>query len=111
MNRMLNSKKLSSTALLEQLLAFLSNPRSYPHRPGRVRLLQTHSSLVFIASPFVFKVKLPVNFGFLDFSTLEKRRYFCEREVALNRRLCPKLYLGVEALSLHNGRIQWGGRR
>ena len=106
---MLNSKKLSSSALLKQLLAFLSNPRSYPHRPGRVRLLQTHSSLVFIASPFVFKVKLPVNFGFLDFSTLEKRRYFCEREVALNRRMCPKVYLGVEALSLHNGRIQWGG--
>jgi len=57
--------------------------------------VQTHISWVFIASPFVFKVKKPVNLGFLDFSTLEKRRYFCQREVDLNRRLCPEIYLGV----------------
>ncbi len=57
--------------------------------------MQTHISWVFIASPFVFKVKKPVNLGFLDFSTLEKRRYFCQREVDLNRRLCPEIYLGV----------------
>jgi aminoglycoside phosphotransferase family enzyme/predicted kinase len=50
---------------------------------------------VFIASPFVFKVKKPVNLGFLDFSTLGKRHYFCEREIALNRRLCPEVYLDV----------------
>ena len=57
--------------------------------------MQTHISWVFIASPFVFKVKKPVNLGFLDFSTLEKRRYFCQREVDLNRRLAPEVYLGV----------------
>ena len=50
---------------------------------------------MFIASPFVFKVKKPLNLGFLDFSTLEKRRHFCQREVELNRRLAPKIYLGV----------------
>ena len=55
--------------------------------------MQTHISWVFIASPFVFKVKKPVNLGFLDFSTLEKRRYFCQREIDLNRRLCPEIYL------------------
>ena len=55
--------------------------------------MQTHISWVFIASPFVFKVKKPVNLGFLDFSTLEKRRYFCPREIDLNRRLCPEIYL------------------
>jgi len=60
-----------------------------------VRPVQTHISWVFIAPPFVFKVKKPVNLGFLDFSTLEKRRYFCEREVELNRRLAPEVYLGV----------------
>src|SRR5438128_10418012 len=48
-----------------------------------------------MAPPFVFKVKKPVNFGFLDFSTLEKRRHFCQRELELNRRLCPDIYLGV----------------
>jgi uncharacterized protein len=60
-----------------------------------VRSIQTHVSWVFIASPFVFKVKKPVNLGFLDFSTLEKRHYFCQREVELNRRLCPEIYLGA----------------
>ncbi|PYL21190.1 MAG: phosphotransferase [Verrucomicrobia bacterium] len=79
----------------EQLVAFLRLPGSYPHRPDTVRPVQTHISWVFIAPPFVFKVKKPVNLGFLDFSTLEKRRYFCEREVELNRRLAPEVYLGV----------------
>jgi aminoglycoside phosphotransferase family enzyme/predicted kinase len=92
----------------EQLLPFLLNPQSYPHRPKRVRLVQTHSSFVFIARPFVYKVKKPVNFGFLNFSTLEKRRHFCEREVALNRRLCPKVYLGVVPISTRNGRFTFG---
>jgi len=60
-----------------------------------VRVIQTHISWVFVAPPFVFKVKKPVNLGFLDFSSLEKRRHFCQREVELNRRLCPEVYLGV----------------
>ena len=50
---------------------------------------------MFIASPFVFKIKKPLNLGFLDFSTLEKRYYFCQRELALNRRLAPEVYLEV----------------
>ena len=78
-----------------QLIAFLESPQSYPHNPAEVRSLQTHISWVFIAPPFVFKVKKPVNFGFLDFRTLEKRRRFCQRELELNRRLCPEIYLGV----------------
>ena len=57
--------------------------------------MQTHISWVFIAPPFVFKVKKPVNFGFLDFSSLEKRHHFCQRELELNRRLCPEVYLAV----------------
>ena len=79
----------------ERLVRFLQAPSSYPHHPIEVRAIQTHISWVFVASPFVFKVKKPVDLGFLDFSTLEKRRYFCQREVALNRRLCPEIYLGV----------------
>jgi uncharacterized protein len=77
----------------QELIAFLESPASYPHRPTEVRAIQTHISWVFIASPFVFKVKKRVNLGFLDFSTLEKRRYFCQREIELNRRLCPEIYL------------------
>jgi aminoglycoside phosphotransferase family enzyme/predicted kinase len=79
----------------ERLIVFLESPASYPHRPAEVCALQTHISWVFIAPPFVFKVKKPVNLGFLDFSTLKKRRHFCQRELELNRRLAPEIYLGV----------------
>ena len=77
------------------MIDFLKLPASYPHRPRRVLLRQTHISWVFLASPFVFKVKKPINLGFLDFSTLEKRHHFCQRELELNRRLCPDVYLDV----------------
>jgi aminoglycoside phosphotransferase family enzyme len=51
-----------------------------------------------IAPPFVFKIKEPVDLGFVDFSTLGKRRHFCERELELNRRLCPEVYLDAVAI-------------
>lgn len=92
----------------EELLTFLLNPRSYPHRPRNVHLVQTHASYVLLVPPYVYKVKKPVNFGFLDFSTLEKRRYFSEKEVVLNRRLCPGTYLGVVPISLTKGRLAFG---
>jgi aminoglycoside phosphotransferase family enzyme len=79
----------------ERLVAFLESPSSYPHNPPTVRSIQTHISWVFIAPPFVYKMKKPVSLGFLDFSTLEKRHHFCQRELELNRRLCPETYLGV----------------
>ena len=78
----------------DQLLEFLKSHSSYPHRPLEVRLIETHISWVFIASPFVFKVKKPVNLGFLDFSSLEKRHHFCQRELELNRRLCLRSISG-----------------
>jgi aminoglycoside phosphotransferase family enzyme/predicted kinase len=101
-------KSIALPAGERRLLAFLLDPRSYPERPRRIRLLQTHSAWVVLAGAHAYKVKKPVNFGFLDFSTLEKRRYFCEREVLLNQRLCPWIYLGVVPLSLHGGRLQFG---
>ena len=77
----------------------LLRPEAYPHRPSQVELRQTHISWVFLAGELVYKLKKPVNFGFLDFTTLEKRKHFCEREVELNRRLCPQIYLGVVPLA------------
>jgi len=77
------------------LVSFLKTSSAYSHQPRHVDCIETHISWVFIASPFVFKVKRPVNFGFADFSTLEKRHYFCQREFQLNRRLCPDMYLDV----------------
>lgn len=83
----------------KKLLEFLDKPETYPHNPEHVRHIQTHISHVFMAPPFVYKIKKPVDFGFLDYSSLEKRKHFCEREVALNRRLCSDIYLGV--VSIH----------
>ena len=60
-----------------------------------IQLLQTHISFVLLTGAYAYKVKKPMNFGFLDFSTLEKRKYFCEEELRLNRRLAPELYLSV----------------
>ncbi len=94
----------------EELLPFLLYPRSYPHQPRQVRLVQTHASSVFIAPPFVYKIKKPVNFGFLNFSTLARRRYFCVREVQLNQRLCPDMYLEVIPITRTEKGFAFGGR-
>jgi aminoglycoside phosphotransferase family enzyme len=67
----------------------------YPHEPSEIKMVQTHISWVFITDELVYKVKKPVNYGFLDFSTLEKRRFYCEEEVRLNSRLSKEIYLGV----------------
>jgi aminoglycoside phosphotransferase family enzyme/predicted kinase len=92
----------------QQVLDFLGDPASYSHHPATVTLHQTHASWVFVASPYVYKIKKPVDFGFMDFTTLEKRKANCEREVTLNRRLTEDIYLGVEAILLHDGKIQFG---
>jgi aminoglycoside phosphotransferase family enzyme len=81
------------------LLEFLRDPASYPHRPRELRELHTHASLLFLVPPLVYKIKKPVNFGFLDFSSLEKRHHYCQREVELNSRLAPGVYLGVVPLT------------
>jgi aminoglycoside phosphotransferase family enzyme/predicted kinase len=75
------------------LLDRLLTPAAYPHPVTSVRLIETHISWVFLTGDYVYKVKKPVNFGFLDFSSLERRRHFCEEEVRLNRRFAPTLYL------------------
>ena len=73
----------------------MMEPAFYPEKPQKVELVETHISYVFIAGDMVYKVKKPVDFGFLDFTSLEKRKEFCNQEVVLNRRLAPEAYLGV----------------
>jgi aminoglycoside phosphotransferase family enzyme/predicted kinase len=80
---------------LANLITALANSAAYPFPAKDVEVLQTHISAVFLAGAYAYKIKKPVNFGFVDFSTLEKRLYFCEQEVKLNRRLAPSVYLGV----------------
>jgi len=69
------------------------------------KLKQTHTSWVLLLDDVVYKIKKPVNFGFLDYSTPQKRKEMCEREVLLNRRLCPSVYLGVVPVSEREGRL------
>jgi aminoglycoside phosphotransferase family enzyme/predicted kinase len=80
---------------LQQLL----RPEAFSHPPGTILLRETHISWVILAGGFAYKIKKPVNFGFLDFSTLALRRHFCEQELALNRRFAPELYLAVVAVT------------
>jgi hypothetical protein len=88
----------------------LLNPGIYPDRPKEVRFLETHISLLFLTGNHVYKVKKPVDFGFLDFTSLQKRKYFCEQEVKLNRRLAPDLYLGVVEIKNEQDQISLGGK-
>lgn len=66
--------------------------------PEQVELIETHISRVLLAGDFAWKIKKPINTGFLDFSTLKARRHFCWEELRLNGRLAPDIYLGVEAI-------------
>ncbi len=92
-----------------RLVEELSNPACYPDPTTRVDVIQTHISSIFLTDRFAYKVKKPVDFGFLDYTTLEKRQRFCEREVALNARLCPDAYLGVVAIRARAGRLALDG--
>ncbi|MFO7605730.1 MAG: hypothetical protein R6W72_05490 [Desulfurivibrionaceae bacterium] len=94
---------------MSSYLEFLKDPRAYPHRAGEVILLQTHISYVFLAGSYVYKVKKPVDFGFLDFTTLARRRYYCEEELRLNRRLCPDIYLDVVPIRQKDDHFELGG--
>ena len=76
-----------------QLIQHLSLPAAYPHPVDAVELHQTHISAVFLAGPYAYKVKKPLDLGFLDFTQLDRRRHFCEEEVRLNRRLAPDVYV------------------
>lgn len=82
-----------------QLVASLQDPKCYSHPVSQVTVVETHISWVLLTGQYVYKIKKPVLFSFVDFSTIEKRRWFCEEEVRLNRRLAPQLYLGVVSIT------------
>ena len=91
---------------LPRLVEDLLDPRAYPERPAGVQLRQTHISYIFLTPEHAYKVKKPVDFGFLDFTTIEKRRRFCAEEIRLNRRLTEGVYLDVVPI------FEWeGGHR
>ncbi|MEA3240632.1 MAG: AAA family ATPase, partial [Pseudomonadota bacterium] len=82
-------------AVLPPMIADLLLPDRHSPVPENIELIQTHISWVIIADQLVYKMKKPVDFGFIDYSSLEKRHHFCQEEVRLNRRLSQDIYLGV----------------
>ncbi len=91
------------------IVAELMNPESYDEPVKEVRLAQTHISWIFLTGKYVYKIKKPVDFGFLDFTTLEKRKFFCEKELELNKRLAPDMYLEVVPINQSDDRIKIKG--
>jgi len=87
------------TAILEAMM----QPDFYPHPAASIRRQETHISTVLLTGPFVYKIKKPVDLGFLDFSTLDKRRRYCRQEVALNRRLSDGVYIDVLPITRQAG--------
>jgi aminoglycoside phosphotransferase family enzyme/predicted kinase len=81
------------------LIAALRDPRCYSYSASEIEVLETHISYVLLAGEFAYKIKKQVALGFLDFSTLEARRYYCEEELRLNRRTAPALYLDVVGIA------------
>jgi len=94
---------------LEQLIEALSRPAAYPHPVDRVEVRQTHISAVFLAGPWVYKLKKPVDLGFLDYHSLERRRHFCEEETRLNLRLAGSVYHGVLPIVATAAGVRVGG--
>jgi hypothetical protein len=85
-------------APLPDIIRALLDPAAYDHPAAGVELIQTHISYVLLAGDFAYKIKKPLDLGFLDYSTLARRKFLCEEEVRLNRRLCSGVYLGVVAV-------------
>ena len=98
---------IESTSLPPLIQAML-RADFYAHRPDSIELKQTHISYVLLAGDYVYKIKKPVRFAFLDYSTLEKRHHFCHEEIRLNRRLAPAVYLDVLAVVRDGERFSLG---
>ncbi len=91
------------------LVESMKKPDFYPDNPSVIELIQTHISFIFITDNYVYKVKKAVNFGFLDFTSLDKRKFYCAEELRLNRRLAPDIYLDVlEIGETKEGKLLFG---
>jgi uncharacterized protein len=91
-------------------LTALLDPAAYPEPTRAVALIQTHISWVFITDGFAYKVKKPVDLGFLNFTTLRRRHHYLQEELVLNRRLCPEIYLEVLPIVRGQAGVRLGGR-
>lgn len=94
---------------LPEIAQALLCPEIYPEPTKTVRLEQTQMSFVFITDKFVYKTKKAINLGYVDYTTLEKRKFFCDKEVELNKRLSPDTYIGVIPITKKDGKYAFGG--
>jgi len=92
------------------LVAALLDPAAYPEATSQVELVQTHISWVFLTDRFAYKMKKPMDLGFLDFTTLRRRHHYLKQELTLNRRLCPEIYLQVLPITRSRSGVRVGGR-
>ncbi|MDJ0945311.1 MAG: hypothetical protein QNJ30_17725 [Kiloniellales bacterium] len=107
----LHGKSADEFVTLTAKVAFLRRPDSYPDRPKSVKAVETHMSWVFLTDDHAYKLKKPVRYDFLDFSSIEARRLDCQEEVRLNRRLAPDVYLGTLPIRAHpDGRLSLEGK-
>lgn len=83
----------------QELIKSLQNPALYPHQTDSFKIIETHISWVILTGAYAYKIKKPLDLGFLDFSTLEKRHHYCREELRLNSRLAPDIYLDVVTIS------------
>ncbi len=90
----------------QKLHQALLSPQAYPDEAGPISCVETHVSRLYFTPSHVYKVKKPVDFGFLNFTTLDRRRFYCQEEVRLNQRLCPDTYLGVVEIRQQGRRIR-----
>jgi len=93
----------------KELIRKLKKTVSFKKNIDAVKVLQTHISYVILTGEYAFKIKKPLDLGFLNFSTLEQRKYYCEQELKLNKRLCPKIYEKVVTLTEKEGEIEIDG--
>src|ERR1017187_3397055 len=94
---------------LVRLIEALSETTAYPYPVEHIEVCQTHISVVFLAGSCVYKIKKPVDLGFLDFSSLAKRRHYCMEEVRLNRRLAAEVYRDVVPVKQAGDQISFEG--
>ncbi len=94
---------------LPEMVQALLDPKAYPDAPQGIEMVQTQMSFVFLAGDYVYKVKKPVNLGYLDYTSLAKRLFYCQREIELNQPLCPDAYLGVVSITQDKGDISIEG--
>ena len=97
------------TAQYPEIIQALLDAKIYPDKTERVELVQTQMSFVFLTGDYVYKIKKPVNLGYLDYTTLDKRLFFCRRELELNQRLWPEIYLAVVPIVKQGNKITLSG--